>query len=109
MAAYILLVPRCRLVTPDYKVVASDVRGILEYCIAESDFVPRRGRQYNVQPGAVCGLNKAELAAKAVAMTRQAEVADRACNTRVLRPTEAFAALVDRVQHGFTGVPRIKA
>lgn len=97
MAAYVVLVPQCRVVTPDYKVVPSDARGKLEYCVAEAEFSPRRGRQYNVQPDAICGLDKVELATRADLMTRQAEEVDRSCNTRVLRPIEAIGALVHQV------------
>jgi len=85
-AALIVLTPKCPAITPEYTVTATDVHGTLEYCVAEAQPVFRKpGMRNNVVfPGAACGSNKAELAEKAAAMTRQAKEDDEACNLRFL-------------------------
>lgn len=96
-AALIVLTPKCPAVTPEYTVIATDVHGKLEYCVAEAQPVNRKmGMRHNVvHPGAACGPNKTELVEQAAALTYQTVEADKACNTRFLR--EPHRLILDRV------------
>ncbi|KVP98175.1 hypothetical protein WJ96_06275 [Burkholderia ubonensis] len=113
-AALIVLTPKCPAVTPEYTVVATDVHGKLEYCVAEAQPVFRKPGMRNnvVHTDAACGPNKAELVAKAAAMSRQAEEDDKACNLRFLHEPHRlllerghawYQFVVDRVRPWFAG------
>lgn len=89
-AALLMVLLRCPVEIPTYKVIPTDVHGKLEYCIA--DKVIGRTVHWAVAPGAPCGQSKTELTAKATRLEQQAAEQAQACSARIMQNPQQLLA-----------------